>query len=363
MPRIAKLLTEAQARRLTAEGRHVVAPFLYLKITRGGRYWEARFTDRRGRRVWRRLASADIMTLAAARREAEDMARGADVAGRAANIFGDVAERYIKDHSPGWNAVHAHQWRQTMDSYILPHLGRMKISDITPLDVAAALRPIWTSLPETARRVRGRIENVIDAGNAASGVLALNPASLKLMKMVLPKQEISDRHHEAPTLDKLREFILAIKDSRSARCLKFAAATASRTTEARQATWREINGDVWTITADRMKSSKPHRIPLCRAVIETLPDRRGDDDLVFGELSINAMRALLVKRGITWTVHGMRSTFRDWTARSGYSSDMAELALAHTTGTKTERAYFRDDLLEQRRPMMAEWAKALGIEK
>jgi integrase len=357
MPKLSVTLTAGQVARITAEGRHAVSPNLYLRISGQRRTFEARIT-RNGRRIWLKVGDARHMRIQDARRAVEDVITAED-APPSAGVFADAAEQYLKTNSAGWNAVHQRQWRQTLDDYILPAIGNMSIAAIRPSDVANLLSPIWIPKNETARRIRGRIENVIDYAHASAGILALNPAALKLVGKLLPKVALSDNHHPAPSVDELRALLHGLGDFASHRCLAFTTLTAARTSEARQAVWAEIDGDVWTVSAERMKTNKPHRVPLSPAALKVIGKRGAPDELLFGELSLNAMRQLLVDRGAKWTVHGIRSTFRDWCAATGVDADLAELSLSHAVGGKVQRAYQRGDLLERRAEVMKKWARVL----
>jgi integrase len=363
MPRLVRSLTDSQIRAVKGEGRHTVAPGVYLRISGQSRMFEMRYTDRNHKRVWRQIGNAKHTTIAEARRVAEDAIDG-KVEQAVSGTFAEAAERYVDTHKASWNPLHAHQWRQTLDDYILPGIGRMKISDILPADVAAVLAPIWTTKTETARRVRGRIENVIDTAQAEAGVVALNPAAMRLIKRILPKLKSmhSEEHHPAPTVEQLGKLLNGLSTRRSCQCLRFLALTIARTTETRLADWSEIDlrGKVWVIPKGRMKAKRVHRVPLSKDALSVLGKKPKGGGLVFGNLSLGAMRELLVKRELPYTVHGIRSTFRVWAARAGYPRELCEFALAHVVGSKAERAYMRDDLLELRRPMMEAWTKELA---
>lgn len=359
MPRVARSLTESQVLKLTKQGRHTVAQGLYVRIVGSRRYYEARVTDRYGKRSWKAIGNVGVISLQQARRIAEDL-REAKGAAKGMGTFADAAAAYLKTHSAGWNEVHRRQWDQTLRDYILPTIGNIPVDRMTPADIVRIVGPIWTTKNETARRIRGRIENVIDFALAGAGLVAANPADKKFISKLVPKVAASEEHHAAPEVEQLRALLHSLDtDYASHRCLWFTALTLCRTSEARLADWSEIDGDLWTIPAERMKSGRVHRVPLAPAASKILGQRPKGGGSIFGDLSLNAMRAVLIKRNLPFTIHGIRACFRSWAAREGAQDAVAEMCLAHVVGSKVERAYQRDDLLDARRKLLLQWAKVL----
>jgi integrase len=239
--------------------------------------------------------------------------------------------------------------------------------------VLKALEPIWTTKAETASRLRGRIETILDWATVREHRSGENPARWRgHLKNALPRRSIAAnvKHHEAVPYAELPSFMadLAQREGVSARALEFTILTGVRTCEAIRAKWVEIDSDqmVWTIPAVRMKAKKEHRVPLCEEtvkVLECLP--RGDGEYVFpgaraGKPLSNMAMLELVRgmRGMGVTVHGFRSTFRDWAAeQTGHPDIVVEMALAHTIGDKVEAAYRRGELFQKRKSLMADWAE------
>lgn len=300
-------------------------------------------------------------------------ARSALAASRlAAKTFRQCATAYVAAHKAGWkNAKHAKQWSSTLETYAYPLMGNMLVRDIALPHVLAVLEPIWTKKTETATRLRGRIESVLDWAAAREYRTGLNPARWKghLDKMLAaPKKIAKPEHHAALPVSEVGAFMLALRqqDGTGARALEFAILTAARSGEVRGAEWSEIDLDaaVWTIPAERMKMGKEHRVPLSGAAVTLLRHLPviKDNDLVFpaprgGELSDMTLTAVIRRMKVDAVPHGFRSSFRDWCAeRTNYPSQVAEMALAHAIGDKVEAAYRRGDLFDKRRRLMAEWA-------
>ncbi len=290
------------------------------------------------------------------------------------------------------NAKHRDQWRSTLESYAKPALGKMLIQDIEPRDVVRALQPIWADKPETATRVRGRIEAVLSWATVAGYRTGDNPARWGgNLKELLPAVPRSARVKNQPALgldDAARWYVcLGAQDGMGARALQFAALVAARSGDVRGATWAEIDltRGLWVIPAQRMKMKREHRVPLSGAAVallQALP-RLAGSDLVFlaprgGMLSDMTLSAAMRRiheadlseggPGFVDRVnkspavpHGLRSTFRDWVAeRTRFPGEMAEVALAHRISNATEAAYRRGDMIEKRRAMMADWAAFIG---
>lgn len=361
---------------------------LYLRITAGknaGKRWV--FLYRRpadGKRCEIGLGGASAVSLATARKKAEgarallaDKKDPLTMRQAAARMptFGELADQHIEAMGPSWqNPKHRAQWDMTLKVYAKP-LRDKPVDQITTADVLEVLRPIWLKIPETASRVRGRIENVLDAAKVQGFRSGENPAAWRgHLKLILPaRQKLTRGHHAAMAIDDLPGFLASLRarSAVAARCLEFAILTAARSSEALGARWSEIDlaGKVWTIPAARMKARREHRVPLSARALEILGEMvalRDDGNHVFpGQrankpLSDMALLMLLRRMGYQAgmiTNHGFRSTFRDWAGnRTSYPRELAEHAIAHVIGDKAEQAYRRDDALERRRPMMQAWA-------
>jgi integrase len=329
----------------------------------------------------RKMAKAGIDPLAERERKAVDAAAKAQAQKVRAMTFKAVAAAYIEAHEAGWrNAKHRAQWTSTLTTYAYPQMGELPVSNVATADVMAALAPIWAKKPETASRLRGRIEAVLDYAKASGWRDGENPARWRgHIANLLPTRGKVARveHHAALPWAESGAFMAALRlrDATAARALEFAILTAARTGEVLGARWREIDrvGKVWTLPGARMKAGREHRVPLSKAAVAVLDDMaklRPDDDAK-GEafifpgaraahpLSQMAMLMLLrrMDRG-DLTAHGFRSTFRDWCAEAtAYPHEMAEIALAHVVADKTEAAYRRGDMMDRRRRMMDDWAE------
>lgn len=371
---------------LTTPGMHADGGGLYLRITAGkkaGKRWV--FLYRRpvdGKRCEIGFGGTSAVPLAKARKKANEaralVADGKDPlamrkAAESVATFGELADQHIKAMSPSWrNEKHRAQWEMTLNVYAKP-LREKPVNEITTADVLEVLRPIWQTIPETASRVRGRIENVIDAAKVQGFRSGENPAAWRgHLKLILPaRQKLTRGHHAAMAIDDLPEFMASLRTrpAVAARCLEFAILTAARSGEALGARWDEIDQStkVWTIPATRMKATREHRVPLCARALAILaemePLRDGGVYVFPGQrpaqpLSSMALEMILRRMQVEGvTVHGFRSTFRDWCGnRTSFPRELAEHALAHVIGDKAEQAYRRDDALERRRPMMEAWA-------
>jgi integrase len=262
------------------------------------------------------------------------------------------------------NDKHRKQWGSTLRN-VFPVLGDLPLNSIGPGLVLQAIRPIWDKTPETASRLRGRIERVFDWAKPIGYFTGDNPAQWDLLKDHLPARQKANHHKALPYAD-LPAFMakLAIRDSLPARCLEFTILTAVRTQEAIGAKWSEIKSGVWVIPAARMKAKRDHRVPLCKRSLTILKALPRSSEYVFANrrgkpLSNEAMAELLKGMdGNGYTVHGFRSTFSDWARdKTNHPRDVIELALAHQIQDKSEAAYRRGDALDKRRPLMAEWEK------
>jgi integrase len=292
----------------------------------------------------------------------------------AANVtFKECVEQYYNFHSRKWNnAKHSAQFLSTMKMYAYPALGKLPVAAIDKALVLKAIEPIWYTKTETASRVRGRIEAVLDFAKTRGYRTGENPAAWdgNLVHALPARNTIAKvEHHAALPFTDLPEFMaqLATREGTAARALEFTILTAARTGEAIGARWLEIDRDakLWTIPSERMKTKKEHRVPLSDraiAILESLP--RAADYLFVGTrkntaISNMAMAELLKRMDRTGiTVHGFRSTFRDWAAeRTAYPNHIVEMALAHVIGNKVEAAYRRGDLIAKRARLMADWAR------
>jgi integrase len=295
------------------------------------------------------------------------------VAAAKAMTFEQAAAAYIASHRAGWrNPKHAAQWKATLATYVSPVFGSLPVSSIDTGLVLKTLEPIWATKPETAGRVRGRIEAVLDWTTARGYRTGENPARWRghLDKLLPARSKVRRvNHHAALPYAELPAFLGSLReqDGASARALEFTILTGARTNETIGARWSELDlsGKVWTVKAQRMKAGREHRVPLSAAavtIIRRMENVREDELLFPGDrrtaLSNMAMLMLLRRMGRgDLTVHGFRSTFRTWAAEcTSFPREVIEAALAHLVGDATERAYQRGDLFEKRRRLMAAWA-------
>ncbi|HNU10896.1 MAG TPA: integrase arm-type DNA-binding domain-containing protein [Rubrivivax sp.] len=365
---------------------------LYLKVgPTGAASWQFRYQID-GKRRMMGLGACSVLTLAEARDkaaearklakkgidplEARRVAEAAEKA--AATTFKDAALEYIRAHRAGWrNAKHGQQWENTLAQYVYPKFGDKPVSEVSTEDVLGALRPIWSDKPETANRVRNRIELVLGAARAKGLATGINPAAWRghLDKLLPKRSKASREHHAAMDYRDLPDFYKRLateRDSLSAAALRLTILTACRTSEVLLAEWSEFDLDnrLWTIPGQRMKASVAHRVPLSDAALTLLDtimrmvEGTGEGYVFPGAragrpLSNMAMTMVLRKLGHgDLTVHGFRSTFRDWAAEeTHYPNIVAEQALAHTVGNAVEAAYRRGDLLQKRRALMDDWAR------
>lgn len=356
--------------------------FLYVKPT-GARSWVLRYQVQ-GRRRDLGLGPYPDVSLAMARDRAAEarrlIAEGEDPIAKKQQAkpktFREAALELIESKRPGWkNAKHAAQWTATLESYVFPKIGAVQVAKIETADVTSTLTPIWAAKPETANRVRQRIEAVIDYASALGIRTGDNPARWRgHLDHLLPKPKKVRAvvHHPALPHAQIADFMtdLGKREGVAARALAFTILTAARSGETRGMTWGEVDLDakVWTIPAGRMKAAKEHRVPLTDAALALLGQRTEgtyDDTLVFGSeakpgkpISDMSMTAVLRRMERTdITVHGFRSTFRDWAGETtGFPREVIEAALAHGIKDKAEAAYARSDLFDKRRKLMEAWA-------
>ena len=308
--------------------------------------------------------------LAERQQQAAEAVAAAQRATIAGITFKTVAERYIAANEGGWrNDKHRQQWRNTLANYVYPVMGDLPVGDIGTAQVLQILEAIWTEKPETASRVRGRIETVLDAAKARGYRDGDNPARWRgHIAQILPaRSRLTRGHHRAMPYADVPAFMAKLRDRQatSALALEFVILTAARTNEVLGATWAEVELDkgLWTIPGARMKAGKEHRVPLSPRAVEILQavKQLGKASLfpsdVGGKLSSMAMTMLLRRMDADCTVHGFRSSFRDWAAEcTAYAHEVCELALAHTIANKAEAAYRRGDVFEKRRRLMGDWA-------
>jgi integrase len=288
--------------------------------------------------------------------------------------FRQCAEGYIAAHRAGWrNEKHAAQWPSTLEAYAYPVFGNLSVQAIDTGLVMKALEPIWNKKPETASRVRGRIESVIDWATARGYREGENPARWRghLQNLLAPRNKVRRvEHHAALPYSEIGAFMAELRKQEGigARALEFAILTAARTGEVIGARWGEISmaDRLWTVPGARMKAGREHRVPLTDSAVAILDRMKAirTDDFVFQggkvgrPLSNMAFLMLLRRMGRgELTVHGFRSTFRDWAAEcTAFPAEVAEMALAHTVSDKVEAAYRRGDLFQKRRQLAEAWA-------
>lgn len=392
MPKKAKELSAIEISRLSAPGMAAVGGVagLYLHINQtGAKCWILRVLVGAQRRDMG-LGGYPSVTLAKARDKARDardaiekgidpidqrkQAKSALSASQAsAKTFAECAAEYIERHRDTWsNAKHTAQWTSTLEAYAFPAMGHLLVSDVGQVHVLAALEPIWKTKTETASRLRGRIESVLDYATARKYRVGENPARWKgHLEQLLPApgKITKVEHHRALPVDGMAAFMAQLRKQAgmAAKALELAILCASRSGEVRGATWGEfdLHAGIWTIPAERMKAKIQHRVPLSEQAMRILREYSSQakpGDLLFPAASGKALSdvtlAALTRRiGIDAVPHGFRSTFRDWCAeRTNFPRELAEQALAHKLENKVEAAYLRSDRLEKRRALMQGWA-------
>lgn len=395
MPKKAKELSAIEVVRINSPGLHSVGGVagLHLQVAPGGaRTWILRFTAAAKRRDMGLGGFPDV-TLAMAREKARaarlladqgidpilqrKQARSALAAQQAAEkTFSRCAREYIDAKSAEWsNPKHASQWTNTLETYAFPRLGQLLVSDVELPQILDVLKPIWATKTETATRVRGRIEAVLDWATVHHYRQGLNPARWKghLDKILAAPAKVTKvQHHKALAIDAVPAFLAALREQAGmgARALEFAILTAARSGEVRGAAWSEVDlaRAEWVVPATRMKAGKEHRVPLSAPAVQLLKalPRMEKTPLVFpsakgSPLSDMTLLAVMRRMGADAVPHGFRSCFKDWaTERTGYSREAVEMSLAHAIGDKVEAAYRRGDLFARRQRLMADWAKFCG---
>ncbi|MFC3725939.1 tyrosine-type recombinase/integrase [Neoaquamicrobium sediminum] len=364
---------------------------LYLQVSPSGtKSWIFRFMQN-GRSRKMGLGPVAVLSLKQAREQAQEcqshllvgrdpievrneQRRQTQLQQAKALTFKEASNLYIAAHRAGWkNLKHAAQWKATLETYAYPVFGDWLVSSVDVGAVLRVLEPIWTEKPETASRVRGRIESVLDWATARGYRLGDNPARWRghLDKLLPARSKVQQvKHHAALAYPELPEFMIKLRavDGVAARALEFAILTAGRTGEIIGARWKEIDRDnaMWTIPGERMKARREHRVPLAPAAVsllDALPVEKGSDFVFIGSKErsgLSNMALLMTLRRMKredLTVHGFRSTFRDWAAETtAYPHELLEMALAHVVSDQTVAAYLRGDMLEKRRRLMADWA-------
>jgi integrase len=380
-------LSVTKVRTLSTPGAYADGNGLYLQVRKGGdnvfKSWIFRYM-RQGVAHNMGLGSIRIVSLAEARIAAAEAQKklfhGSDPieskrqtqAVSKAPTFKDAAKTFITIHTPTWkNAKHATQWTNTLKEYAEPVIGKRSVDQIDRSHIIRILEPIWLEKRETATRVRGRIEKVLDWATVEGYRSGPNPAQWKgNLEHSLPKQLAKQRtrHLAALPWKELPDFYdrLCSQEGIAAQTLRFTILTAARTGEVRFATPDEFdlneNSGLWTIPKERMKAGKEHRVPLPDPAVLLLQQVASNNQYVFSpfpekSMSENAMLALLKRMKVTGiTVHGFRSTFRDWAAeKTTIQPEVIEACLAHTNTNQVEAAYLRSDILEKRRTLMSKW--------
>jgi integrase len=384
-----KQLTALKVSKLVKPGRYSDGGGLYLQVSRTStKAWIFRFMLN-GRSREMGLGPIDIVTLADARERARQARKllldGTDpiMARREARLraranavkamtFKQCAEAYMKTHRAGWkNAKHIWQWENSLATSVYPVFGGLDVAAIDTGLVLKAVEPLWTTKTETATRVRQRIEAILDWAKARGYRDGENPARWRghLEKLLPSPSKIAPIVHLAamPYADVPAFFArLKSREAVSAKPLAFTILTAARSGEARLATCAEIDfkAAIWNVPAERMKSGRPHRVPLSNEALALLPRDGEPGSLLFPNTRAGALSDITMRKYLQhdmgypdFTVHGFRSSFKDWAReRTNFPDEVSEAALAHIVGDKTEAAYARGDLFNKRRKLMEAWA-------
>lgn len=329
----------------------------------------------KGKRTERGLGSIKKVTLVAAKRAVRGyrvkLDNGVDpfaaIVSEVGPLFSVVAHDLIEGKRDGWkNKKHADQWSSTLKLHASSLMAK-PVDAIDTEDILAALQPIWSEIPETASRVRGRIESVLDAARVRGLRTGDNPARWKgHLAMLLPKRTAASRkHHEAMPYDQVPAFLKDLRKRKglSSLAMEFLILTAARSGEVRHADWAEFDlvEKVWTVPAGRMKVEREHRVPLCDRAVAILQHVKFLDKPQPFKMTSNAFDNVRRRMEITdYTTHGFRSSFRDWVGEeTDFPREVAEEALAHRVGNEVERAYRRGDALKKRRELMGAWESYL----
>ncbi len=397
MARKVNILSAQGVKNITKPGMHADGNNLYLRVLKSGgkswifRYRTTKITGTPARREMH-LGSAELFSLKEMRIEAlrllqmlHDGLDPIDERRRKKAIrnenqakqftFQECAEKYVKIHEEGWkNPKHRQQWKNTLDTYAYPKIGKLLVGDVETLHIKQVLNPIWKEKTETAKRLRGRIEKILDWARHEGYRKGENPARWKghlEHSFISPSRLINVKHHSALPFNKMNDFLVKLRKQEgiAAKGLEFIILTATRTGETRLAVWDEIDFEnkLWTIPAERMKMKKAHEVPLQDAAIDILREMKmvqvsnfifpgAKKDRPMSDMTFTKLLRRMEYDEIT--VHGFRSSFRDWAAeRTSYAREVVEMALAHEIENKVEAAYRRGSLLEKRRKLMNEWLK------
>lgn len=344
-------MTQAQIKAIKKVGRHRVADGLYVSVYASGlRTYMARKEGR-----WSTLGKIDSMSLKDAKIAA---IHSKPVDKKVVDVFSDAAEAYLADQKGDWASGKTEQrWRNVLDAYLYPVLGKMKVLEITATDCADALRPIWRDKYPTAKKARQYMERVILSVHAHNNVVQTNPADMRLMQQILGKPSHKQVHHAAPEVAQLKRFLADLSYKKNTHwALRWVAATVVRSNEARSATTSQINWETrsWDFIP---KMGELFRVPITAEMERILED--SDEGLLFpglrGQpLSDNALSKLLRDRGESWTPHGIRAAFATWAEDEGVDYAVREMCLDHRK-RGVEAAYARSDLLERRRAVLQQW--------
>ena len=377
-------MTDISIKALTTPGRYTDEQtkglHLWVKNT-GRKYWNLRYTCS-GSRKGIGLGAYPEVSLKQARIRAIEhrnlinkgvdpiqvkKASNAAAFQPASEKFQDFALNYIATMRPKWrNQKHGDQWVATVTTYAFPVIGALPLAEIDTQHVLDVLTPIWVTKSETAVRLRGRIERILSAAITRKLRPAVNPALWKgHLENLLPTPRSTDKHHEALPYGEVPAFMARLReaDGTSALALEFTILNASRTGEVLQARRTEVQGNIWTIPGNRMKAGRQHQVPLCQRSMDLIliaQNQDSESQFIFsrGGKPLSSMAMLMMVRRMQsgLTVHGFRSSFRDWVSEeTDHSPEVAEMALAHTIGNKVEQAYRRGNLLERRRQLMQDW--------
>lgn len=387
-------LTALKVKNTAKAGLYCDGGGLYLRVATGGsKQWCYRYMMD-SKPHFMGLGSVNTLSLAEAREKARDcrklilngqdpiqtMGRNARKVQRIESAAGSIsfdecAKQYIEAHRSGWrNPKHVNQWGNTLQAYAFPVFGKLSVSQLDTNHVLKAIQPIWSTKPETANRVRGRVELILDWAKVRGFRAGENPARWKghLDKLLPPRSKVSKvKHHEALPYAQIPSFMRKLRTEVgvSPKALEFVILTACRVSEAVKAEWPEIDfkAKIWVIPSSRTKSGREHRVPLTDSAIKILKaqQKEATGEFIFpgwtagSSLTDAACLRLLDKMGYgEYTTHGFRSSFKDWAAElTQFPEDLSEAALAHVIKDKTQKAYQRGDMLQRRAEMMEAWAR------
>jgi len=388
MARTLNRLSAVKVQKAKRPGMYCDGGGLYLRVAEGGsKQWIYRYVTN-GRPRDMGIGGTHVLTLAEARERAREASKlrldgidpiahkhaqraAAAVAAASAMTFRQSAEGFIRDNEASWsNAKHRLEWERSLAKYAFPVIGNLPVAAIdTPL-VLKVIKPLWQRVPKTASKVRGRIDNILGWATVHHYRAGDNPARWQgHLEHALPSVQTGE-HHAAMPYAEVPAFLAKLRQQTSvpAKCLEFVILTAARLGEALGATWDEVDLDnrVWTVPASRMKAGKEHKVPLSAAAIAVLQELHAirQSDYVFPgahpgkAIGHNAPLKLLNEiTGTAVTVHGFRSSFRDWAAeRTSFPREVAEAALAHAVPSQVEAAYKRTDFFDRRRRLMEAWS-------